>query len=113
MGVLIPLGGNDRACLAFTWRSTVHASVVEVFELFGNLKNAVGRPRAFRTVCGVDAFPVAHGVVGRPDDAVVATWPPPIHVRCVDCADRLGLGGRLRAGSRHWQNLVDPEEVTS
>lgn len=112
MGVMIPVATNRRACLAFTWRSTIHASECAVFDLFGGLMDG-DRRRAFRTVCGVDAFPLVHGSVDRPGDGIVALWPAPVQAknadRCPDCAARLGLGGRSRKGDWHWQNLIDAE----
>jgi len=108
MGLLVPVTA-DRACLAFTWRSTIHASrdrpmaVAKWCAISG-----VGA----RTVCGVDARPLVHGVVGS-DNVVMATWPPPVHARnadrCEDCAHRLGLNGRQRNGDAHWLSLVDRE----
>lgn len=99
MRALWPVLG--RVSLALSERGTVHASAAE--NGFA-LMSAAGSGRApVRTVCGSDAFPVAHSSTAGA--LVIASWPAPVVDRCEDCSRILGLGGRERAGSYHWQQL--------
>lgn len=106
MSTFIPITA-DRVCLAFTEHTTVHASACSPVELLA----ADPLRREHRTVCGSDSFLLAHAVVGRCDDRLLATWPPPIELRCPDCARLTGVGGRQRAGSAHWRELRPTEAL--
>jgi hypothetical protein len=106
----------EHLCLAFTWRSTIHASRDGAPAVAkATAMTAPGPMIGARTVCGVDAPPLVHGIVGR-DAVLMATWPPPVHARaadrCEDCSQRLGLNGRQRVGDHHWQSLVDSDVVS-
>lgn len=103
MGLFYPVT-SEHICLSLTRRSVVHASAVRPFRAADEFRQR----GAVRALCGVDALPTWHGVAGHPGDAVVATWPPPVIDRCLDCARITGVGGRQRKGSRYWQDLVDP-----
>lgn len=61
-----------------------------------------------RTVCGLDAFLLAHVAVagGAVSGHIVATWPSPRAERCVDCAELTGVHGRQVAGSHSFRDLV-------
>lgn len=100
---------SDRVCLAFTHRSTIHASVDRPLAV---AKDFLARGSA-RTVCGVDAPIVPIGYRNAPDVVGAAPWPPPVHGiaadRCPDCADRLGLNGRQRHGGSFWLSLTRTE----
>lgn len=95
----------DHVCLAFTWRSTIHASAGDA----GTAWKEVKEHGAARTACGVDAPPTGHQAAGT-DWFIVAPWPPPAHAkdadRCPDCVARLGKRPRV---AHHWRNLTDRE----
>lgn len=97
----------EHAALTLTARTQIHASRARLW----NACDEANQRRGFaRALCGVDARPIVHRI-GDTDDVMVADWPPPVIDRCPDCARLTGIGGRLRKGSRHWQNLI-PEPVT-
>jgi hypothetical protein len=104
VSLFVPIGA-DRICLALTVRTVVHASAQPPAALLTALSLSTVRP-AFRTVCGSDAFIVAHAAHLRPGSGVAAEWPPPVDQRCTDCADLLGLGRREANGCYHWRSLV-------
>jgi hypothetical protein len=112
MQLLVPITA-DRACLAFTWRSTIHASLSSPVAVADHCRRNTSSDALIgaRTVCGVDATPLVHEVVSRPDSFMLAIWPPPREARdadrCPDCAARLCLRGRKGAG--YWDSLIDRE----
>lgn len=59
-----------------------------------------------RTECGLDAQLLAHRIVGRDNDVIVAHWPAPKIDRCTDCAEVTGVRGRQVAGSSSFQDLI-------
>jgi hypothetical protein len=102
-GYLIPLLA-DHVCLAYTWRSTIHASADRPSAV---AKQTRGPGLGARTACGIDAPPIAHRVAGQ-DYVIMAEWPPPAHAkeadRCPDCATRVGA----TRVAHHWKALVNP-----
>lgn len=98
----------DHAALRLTERTQIHASA-------GRLWNACDEANArhgfVRTLCGVDAKLIGHGLIGRPDDVMIADWPPPVLDRCPDCARLTGVDGRQRNGSAHWQKVVPVDQA--
>lgn len=99
----------DRVCLAFTWRSTIHASSDDA----GDTWKSVKERGVARTVCGIDAPPTGHQGAGT-DWFIVAPWPPPARAkdadRCPDCVARLGTRARVNP---HWHNLIDREGASA
>ena len=89
MGTWLPLTVN-RVCLAFTWRSTIHASS----DGPGAAMRSLRETGVARTACGVDARAVVFGVANRPGDSVLMPWPPPAHTadadRCPACTSIVG-----------------------
>lgn len=99
-----PLGAK-YVCVAQSPRARIHAARIQV-ELAGD--PPVRRPATIlRTLCGVDARPVAHTIIGRPDEAVIAEWPPPAIDRCPECAGLTGTRGRMPHGSHSFTNLSE------
>lgn len=92
-GVFWPVSAS-HVCGGLSARSTIHA-VVLVDAVASDRASASGLPRS---VCGSDVFPIVLS------NGVVPSWPPPVEVRCSDCADRLGTRGR-RAGSPMWAGV--------
>lgn len=94
----------DHIALSLSPRGIIHASADPPFKI---MSGPAGEKRTIvRTVCGIDAYAVAHSIIGQPDAVCIAPWPPPKLDRCTDC-ERI-LGKRLPvAGCDHWQQLVD------
>lgn len=105
MGLWWPLTADDGlVCAAQSPRARIHAAAF-LEQMVGERPDR--RPaELLLTVCGLHARAHAVGVVGRPGDGVVCTWPAPIADRCEDCARLTGIGGRMRKGSATFQNLI-------
>lgn len=85
-------------------RATVHAVANDIGLGLRSQRGAT----PVRTVCGLDAFLLAHVAVANGARAghIVATWPAPRDERCPDCAAITGVLRRQVAGSHSFRELV-------